>query len=103
MLMCPSRIVRQGIEPWHQYVTIRSLENRIAVVAPNVYSPPLFIGKSMIVSLKEDPKMKISHPRMNVFKERREGIIVEDIDLALHTRLRKERFADRRPETYVWN
>jgi hypothetical protein len=57
----------------------------------------------MIVSLKEDPKMKISHPRTNVFKERREGIIVEDIDLALHARLRKERFTDRRPETYVWN
>ena len=103
LLMCPSRIVRQGVEPWHQYVTIRSLENRIAVVAPNVYSPPLFTGESMIVSLKEDPKMKISHPRMRVFKAQREGIIVEDIDLDLHARLRKERFADRRPETYVWN
>jgi omega-amidase len=103
LLMCPSRIVRQGVEPWHQYVTIRSLENRIAVVAPNVYSPPLFTGYSMIVSLREDPKMRISHPRMHVFKERREGIIVEDIDLALHARLRKERFADRRPGTYVWN
>ena len=103
LLMCPSRIVRQGVEPWHQYVTIRSLENRIAVVAPNVYSPPLFTGQSVIVSLKEDPKMKISHPRMRVFKAQREGIIVEDIDLDLHARLRKERFADRRPETYVWN
>jgi predicted amidohydrolase len=103
LLMCPSRIVRQGVEPWHQYVTIRSLENRIAVVAPNVYSPPLFTGHSLIVSLKEDPKMSISHPRMQVLKNQREGIIVEDIDLALHARLRKERFADRRPETYVWN
>jgi predicted amidohydrolase len=101
--MCPSRIVRQGVEPWHQYVTIRSLENRIAVVAPNVYSPPLFTGHSLIVSLKEDPKMRISHPRIHVLKNQREGIIVEDIDLALHARLRKERFADRRPETYVWN
>jgi len=103
LLMCPSRIVRQGVEPWHQYVTIRSLENRIAVVAPNVYSPPLFTGYSLIVSLKEDPKMRISHPRIYVLKNRGEGIIVEDIDLALHARLRKERFADRRPETYVWN
>jgi hypothetical protein len=57
----------------------------------------------MIVSLKEDSKMRISHPKMHVFQDRREGIIVEDIDLALHARLRKERFADRRPETYVWN
>ena len=103
LLMCPSRIVRQGIEPWHQYVTIRCLENRIAIVAPNVYSPPLFTGYSMIVSLKEDPKMRISHPRTRVLREQREGIIIEDIDLALHARLRKDRFADRRPETYVWN
>jgi omega-amidase len=103
LLMCPSRIVRQGIEPWHQYVTIRSLENRIAVVAPNVYSPPLFTGQSMIVSLTEDPKMRIAHPRTRVLKDRREGLVIEDIDLALHARLRKERFFDRRPETYVWN
>ncbi|HEV2120706.1 MAG TPA: carbon-nitrogen hydrolase family protein [Candidatus Bathyarchaeia archaeon] len=103
LLMCPSRIVRQGVEPWHQYVTIRSLENRIAVVAPNVYSPPLFTGYSMIVSLKEDPKMKISYPKVRVLRERGGGIIFEDIDLALHARLRKQRFADRRPETYVWN
>jgi omega-amidase len=103
LLACPSRIVKAGLEPWHEYVTIRSLENRIAIVAPNVYSPPLFTGFSMIVSLREDPRMKISHPKIRVFKEPREGIIIEDIDLALHTRLRKERFADRRPETYVWN
>ena len=103
ILMCPSRIVRQGVEPWHQYVTIRSLENRIAIVAPNVYSPPLFTGHSMIVSLKEDPKMNISHPKLRILTERRGGIIFEDIDLALHARLRKARFADRRPDTYIWN
>jgi omega-amidase len=103
LLMCPSRIVRQGVEPWHQYVTVRSLENRIAIVAPNVYSPPLFTGHSIIVSLKEDPKMRISHPRTRMLKEQREGIIIEEIDLALHARLRKDRFSDRRPETYVWN
>jgi predicted amidohydrolase len=103
LLMCPSRIVRQGVEPWHQYVTMRSLENRIAVVAPNVYSPPLFTGYSIIVSLKEDPKMRISYPKPRIFNGKSEGMIIEDIDLALHAELRKERFADRRPETYVWN
>jgi predicted amidohydrolase len=103
LLLCPSRIVRPGVDPWHRYVTIRSLENRIAIVAPNVYSPPWFTGQSAIVSLREDPKMKISHPKIRIFKEPREGMILEDIDLALHSRLRKERFADRRPETYVWN
>ena len=103
IIMCPSRIIRQGVEPWHQYVTMRSLENRIAVVAPNVYAPKWFTGQSLIVGLKEDPKTKICYPLTRVFKEPREGVIVEDVDLALHARLRKERFADRRPETYVWN
>ncbi len=103
LLMCPSRIVRQGIEPWHQYVTIRALENRIAVVAPNVYAPPLFTGYTLIVRLVEDAKMKIAHPQTHILKEQRAGIIVEDIDLALHARLRRQRFADRRPQTYTWN
>ena len=103
ILMCPSRIVRPGVEPWHQYVTMRSLENRIPVVAPNVYAPKWFTGQSLIVSLKEDPKTKISYPVNSVFKEAREGIVIQDIDLALHSQLRRERFADRRPTTYVWN
>jgi omega-amidase len=103
ILMCPSRIVKPGVAPWHQYVTMRSLENRISVVAPNVYAPRWFTGHSLIVSLRENAKLKISLPKMRVFNEPRAGIIVEDIDLALHARLRKERFADRRPETYVWN
>src|SRR5207245_7818973 len=36
-------------------------------------------------------------------KNRRQGIILEGIDLAFHARLRKVRFAYRRSETYVWN
>ena len=100
LLLCPSRIIREGTVPWQQYVTVRSLENRIPITAPNVYAPPYFMGHSSIVSLKEDPKRKIAHPRMLSFDAPGEGVLVDDFDLDLHNRLRKARFADRRPGTY---
>ncbi|OLC61186.1 hypothetical protein AUH73_07855, partial [archaeon 13_1_40CM_4_53_4] len=64
LVLCPSRIVKPGISPWQQYVTVRCLENRMPIVAPNVYAPPWFNGQSMIISLREDPRTRISHPRI---------------------------------------
>jgi predicted amidohydrolase len=100
LILCPSRIVKPGITPWQQYVTVRCLENRMPIVAPNVYAPPWFDGHSMIISLREDPKTKISFPKIASVSRTGEGIAIQDIDLSFHNRLRKERFADRRPETY---
>ena len=48
LLFNPSRIVTVGIEPWHLYVSARSLENRLPLVAPNVWIDPLFRGGSVI-------------------------------------------------------
>ena len=100
LILCPSRIVMPGVTPWHQYVTVRCLENRIPIVAPNVYAPPWFNGHSMIVSLRENPRTKISYPKISTTSNKGEAIVMQKIDLALHNRLRRERFADRRPETY---
>jgi len=100
LILCPSRIVKPGITPWQQYVTVRCLENRIPIVAPNVYAPPWFTGHSMIISLKEDARTKISHPRVSTTSREGASIVFQEIDLALHNRLRKERFANRRPDTY---
>ncbi len=100
LILCPSRIVRPGVTPWRQYLTVRSLENRIPIVAPNVYSPPWFVGYSSILSLKEDSRTKISHPQLASMPRQREGIVMQEIDLQFHNRLRRERFADRRPNTY---
>src|SRR3989449_704369 len=100
LILCPSRIVKPGIAPWQQYVTVRCLENRIPIVAPNVYAPPWFNGHSMIISLREDPRTKISFPKIASISRMGEGIAIQEIDLSLHNRLRRERFADRRPETY---
>jgi len=100
IILCPSRIIKGGNRPWQQYLTVRALENRIPIIAPNVYAPPLFIGGTTIVSLRQDPVRKIAHPRIRTITQQSEGIILENINLPLHTRLSKLRFADRRPETY---
>lgn len=100
LLLCPSRIIKEGTVPWQQYLTVRSLENRFPIAAPNVYVPPYFIGHSSIVSLKEDPRRKIAHPKMVSLTRQGEGVLVDEVDLDLHSRLRKVRFADRRPGTY---
>jgi len=101
LLFCPSRIVKYGIDPWHQYVTVRSLENRIPIVAPNVYAPPWFTGASVIVDLHEDKKTKISYSRVSSLRKgQRTGLVLQDLDLAYHRRLRRERFFDRQPRAY---
>ena len=100
LILCPSRIVKPGITPWSQYVTVRCLENRTPIVAPNVYSPPWFDGHSMIISLREDTQTKISHPKIAMTSRKGEALVMQEIDLTLHNRLRAQRFADRRPKTY---
>lgn len=100
ILLCPSRIISKGIAPWQQYLTVRSLENRIPIVAPNVYAPPWFNGHSTILSLKQEPRTKIALPKISSTSKKGTAIVIDDLDLELHTRLRKARFADRRPDTY---
>src|SRR5438128_12524187 len=96
----PSKIGKPRNSPWQQYVTVRCLENRMPIVAPNVYAPPWFNGHSMIISLREDPRTKISHPKIASVSRMGEGIAIQEIDSSFHNRLRRERFADIRPETY---
>ena len=50
VLLSPSRIVRRGIKPWQMYVQVRSLENRIPILAANVENQR-FGGNSLIVDL----------------------------------------------------
>jgi omega-amidase len=48
ILFFPSKINKKGIEPWHMYVQVRALENRIPVAAPNVWND-MYVGKSILV------------------------------------------------------
>jgi len=50
VLFSPSRIIRRGINPWHLYVQVRALENRVPILAANVENRK-FGGNSIIVSL----------------------------------------------------
>jgi len=56
IIFSPSRIVKEGIEPWKMYVQVRSLENRIPIIAPNVENIR-FGGNSLIVELTKEEKI----------------------------------------------
>ena len=56
ILFSPSRIVKEGIEPWKMYIQVRSLENRIPIIAPNVEDVK-FGGNSLIVELTKEEKI----------------------------------------------
>ena len=56
ILFSPSRIVKEGIDSWKMYVQVRSLENRIPIIAPNVEDVK-FGGNSLIVELTKEEKI----------------------------------------------
>ncbi len=99
VLLIPSRIVKMGVDPWHLYLKVRALENRIPIVAPNVVEPPLFKGHSLIVDLEHDSKTDIVYPQV-LEGSSFEQVLTYDIDLKLSRRLREERLAERHPELY---
>jgi predicted amidohydrolase len=72
MIFSPSRIVKEGIEPWKMYVQVRSLENRIPIIAPNVEDIK-FGGSSLIVELTKEGK--IVKPKINELDKKYEESI----------------------------
>jgi len=90
ILFSPSRIVKKGIEPWKMYVQVRSLENRIPIIAPNVENIK-FGGNSMIIELVKEEKIvktKITKPEGG-FE------ISADITLSNYKKMRIQRSEDR--------
>ncbi len=51
VLLNPSRIRREGVDPWHVYLRARALENRVQVVGCNVVLGSAFNGRSLAVDL----------------------------------------------------
>ena len=89
VLISPSRIVKRGIEPWHMYVQVRALENRIPIFAANVENNR-FGGNSIIVDLMEKNKViKTKVTKLNGEKE-----ISKNFDLKRFEKSRKRRFSD---------
>lgn len=91
ILFSPSRIVKRGINPWSKYVQVRSLENRVPILAANVENRR-FGGNSMIIDLRENSKIMIP----KILKIKGEGVIVKKIDLQKFENSRKTRYSDLR-------
>lgn len=98
ILFFPSRIRNEGIEPWHMYVQVRALENRVPTVAPNACSS-VYGGKSIVVDLSYDKKSNIAVPNV-ALASANEQLLLMDIDLEHARRIRKIRFEDFRGDLY---
>ncbi len=95
LLLVPSLISAEGIEPWLVYLRARSLENRIPVVAPNVYAPPRLPGQSCVLDLSYDKKEHVMELVERRSPRRKTSIVVE-IDLRSKRHLREERLSELR-------
>lgn len=100
ILFVPSRIRTEGLDPWLLYLRVRALENRIPIVAPNIFRPPRYPGRSVIVDVEEDQASGVVVPNVTALTNPGDQVLIADIDLEKARRLRRQRFADRRPETY---
>lgn len=99
LLIIPSLIKASGMEPWLCYLRARALENRVPIVAPNVYHPPVFLGGSCVVDLEYDKKENVMYA---IIKKARRGVttITTSIDLTSKKALRIERLKELRPDAY---
>ena len=90
ILFSPSRIVKEGIEPWKMYVQVRSLENRIPIIAPNVENSK-FGGNSLIVELTKEEKIV----KTRITELKGEGEESVNITFSNYQEIRKQRVQDR--------
>ncbi len=95
LLLVPSLISAKGIEPWLIYLRARSLENRIPVVAPNLYAPPMLPGQSCVLDLSYDNKEHVMELVERRSPSRKTSIVVE-LDLSSKRPLRNERLSELR-------
>jgi omega-amidase len=93
ILFFPSKIRHEGIKPWHMYVQVRALENRIPIAAPNVCSNNgIYRGNSIFVDFDYYYKTDIAIPKIRVGSSVKNQILIVDVDLNHSRKLRKKRF-----------
>ncbi len=88
MIFYPSCIREEGIGPWHLYVQVRALENRIPIAALNMCSKE-FGGKSITVDLEHNKNTNITIPR-KALASTNEQILVMDIDIENARKIRSK-------------
>jgi predicted amidohydrolase len=101
LLFVPSRIVAEGLDPWILYLRTRALENRIPVIAPNVFHPPRYLGGSVIIDLAAEKPGPVVLPKIVASGKSGELVIIADVNIDQARELRRERLLDRRPGAYV--
>jgi omega-amidase len=97
ILFFPSKIRHEGIKPWHMYVQVRALENRIPIAAPNVCdgssSNGIYRGKSIFVDFDYDYKTDIAVSKIRVGSSIDNQILIVNVDLNHSRKLRNKRFS----------
>lgn len=91
ILLSPSRIVKRGIKPWHMYVQVRALENRIPILAANVHSHR-FGGQSITVEMINHKEVMI--PKTTVLSGKQS--VIKRFNLEQYSTARESRYADER-------
>ena len=92
ILLVPSKIPADGIDFWREYLKVRVLENRIAIVNANAFSPPEYLGMSVVYV----PSLRGRFLEAKQLAELgdREGQIVVDINPLTYMSYRVERLKE---------
>ncbi|MEM4115694.1 MAG: carbon-nitrogen hydrolase family protein, partial [Saccharolobus sp.] len=82
-----------GLQIWREFLKIRSLENRIAIVNSNSYNPPDFPGGSTVI-VPEQSDSGIVIPRIVEELENEENYMIASIDPLNYIYLRDNRLKE---------
>ncbi|MEM4943051.1 MAG: carbon-nitrogen hydrolase family protein [Saccharolobus sp.] len=93
VLLVPSKVRSVGLQIWREFLRIRSLENRIAIVNSNSYNPPDFPGGSTVI-VPELSDSGIVIPRIVGELENEENYMVANIDPLNYLYLRDNRLKE---------
>jgi predicted amidohydrolase len=99
LLLNPSRIRREGIEPWHVYLRARALENRVQVVGCNLVLGGAFNGRSLTVDLVFDELRIARTSEVDAGEE--PGTLTVELDPKRLEGERKERLGNRNAGAYL--
>ena len=100
LIFTPSRIGYAALDPWILYLRTRAMENRIPIIAPNVFRPPQYVGGTVIVDLTPRGDGKAVLPKIVASAGSGEKIVIADIDIERAREFRRERLLDRHPAAY---
>lgn len=94
IVLVPSKIPAEGIDLWREYLKVRVLENRIAIINANVFSPPVYLGMS--IAYVPSPRGRFIEPKPLGELGDREGQIVVDVNPLTYMSYRIERLKEYR-------